>query len=388
MEQASPEGPKRIPADHALPLDYVQRVYATRTRYGREASAAGCVSYPPRHVVQARLPDLLTDAAVGLAEVAEHYTRSTPRLLREAYHVFRSAGSGGQYAFWLYDARAWAAFIVATEWHLRFSGVTDADRIACVGSADPRHTLPRLAAELGFPRCQSFGLQVAVAETLEQLADFAPTVLVGFSSAIFLLARSALECRTSWTPRVVVCNTDSLTEPYRETIAAAWGVEPRQAVSATELGLMLFQCPEGNFHANTTHIHFGNRKGRIHCTNLTNTIQPIVNLECPMPLAFEPGACGCGAEYPRARPLSAGRVVELLRLPRQGGGCVDVHPIGIRSLVDAAGTAREVSWRLNRHELRIHCPGAGEVGALEARIREQLRKTGVDTTITNVRVTG
>lgn len=334
--------------------------------------------YPSPELLQPNLIDFIANQSLDAETLMRHFSNSGQRIYDGQYHILRSAGGRTSYAYWLYDHVMWEAFVDAVRWHLELLGVHERDRIAFIGSSDIRHTLTNVAQDLCYPNSTILGLQYPIYRVCDELVAFDPSVVVGYGSAIGHLATFHHRSLGHIRPRVVVTNTDALFREEAESVRSLWGATPRNQVFSTELGLLLFECPEGGLHANDSHVGLERRNDRVFATNLVNKIQPIINLEIPLGFPSQNKQCQCGIRHPLANLANAGRRHGWLSMPAGPEETVCIHPIVLRSAFDSRRELRGVSWSLAGEVLTIQYAGNISADEICAVTRDALRDAGVD----------
>jgi phenylacetate-CoA ligase len=319
-----------------------------------------------------------TDPAVGLALVDRHLLTRPGAPLLGRYQAFHSAGAGGVGLRMVYDQATWARYGACLLRVLARAGATPAGPTALLGSDDPAHTLPRLAPLFGAAG-RVVGLQGGLDRALAALQEFQPLVLVGYSSALAMVARAQLSGRVSLRPRHVLAGTDALGDEDAAAVRAAWGVDARSYYSTTEAGVLGSECAAGRgLHLNLDTVNLDavalDRAGPL-VTNLANQVQPIVRYRLPDRLAPAGGArCPCGSPAPRLR-LLRGRGRPVMRLAAASGGEREVHPIVFRSALDRLAPGARVGRERGRLVAAVPEPA---VDAARRALETALEHAGVD----------
>jgi len=221
-------------------------------------------------------------------------------------------------------------------------------------------------------------LNVTLAEQVELINEFRPTVLRGYGSQLGSLFRRVaemglkIEC-----PKVVVYGADVMPSAERRLIEDQFGVpvlSTYQAVEALRLG---FQCEERRgFHLfvddlavrvvdDEGHDLAPGQRGHLLISNLTNRATVLLNFRLGdiVRLASEP--CACGRSVPTIESIE-GRSDDLLLLPSGE----EVHALAILEGVRAVPGVIQVQIvqeEPERFELRcVSAPGADRPAAAES----------------------
>ena len=316
-----------------------------------------------------------TDPAVGVALVDRHLRTRPGAPLLGRYQAFHSAGAGGLGLRVVYDQATWARYGACLLRGLARVGAAPEPPTALLGSDDPAHTLPRLAPLFGAVGWV-VGLQAGLDRALAALQEFQPRVLIGYSSALAMVARAQLSGRVRLEPRHVLAGTDALGDEDAAAVRAAWGVDARSYYSTTEAGIIGSECAAGRgLHLNLDAVVL-DRAGPL-VTNLSNQVQPIVRYRLADRLgAADGGRCPCGSPSPRLR-LLCGRGRPVMRLPAAAGGEREVHPIVFRSALDPLVPSARVGWDPPRGRLVAAVPEP-VVDAARRSLETALEHAGVD----------
>ncbi|MDC0749467.1 glycosyltransferase [Polyangium mundeleinium] len=162
-----------------------------------------------------------------------------------------------------------------------------------------------------------------LADTVREIVDYAPRVVVGYTTPLFLLARAALEHGiTIPPPRGVITSAEKLFEPQREVIERAFGAPVFDRYGCREVMLIGAECErhEGlHVHAEGVFVELfsGGRPvpvgtpGEVLLTDLYNRAMPFLRYRNEDVAVAKAGACACGRGLPRLASVE-GRVLDLL----------------------------------------------------------------------------
>ncbi len=117
-------------------------------------------------------------------------------------------------------------------------------RCAAVSATSPLHISARtsLALAVGVNRVLRLDPCRPPVEMAADLQAFQPEVLVGYPSALALLAGEQLAGRLDVRPKTVVTVSEVRTAEMEETIRAAWGVDPFDWYGISEGGVLAGDC--------------------------------------------------------------------------------------------------------------------------------------------------
>lgn len=221
-------------------------------------------------------------------------------------------------------------------------------------------------------------LNVTLAEQVELINEFRPTVLRGYGSQLGSLFRRVaemglkIEC-----PKVVVYGADVMPSAERRLIEDQFGVpvlSTYQAVEALRLG---FQCEERRgFHLfvddlavrvvdDEGHDLAAGQRGHLLISNLTNRATVLLNYRLGDIVRLGTEPCACGRSLPTIESIE-GRSDDLLLLPSGE----EVHALAILEGVRAVPGVIQVQIvqeEPERFELRcVSAPGADRPAAAES----------------------
>jgi phenylacetate-CoA ligase len=204
---------------------------------------------------------------------------------------------------------------------IRRSGATGADlHKALEGTVQPSWH-PELAAlmEMG-PAC-ALDIQQEPRRQLQWLRQVEPDYLLSYPSNLeFLAGLVRQEGQQLPSLRVIQSFAETLDEPVREQIEAAFGVPVKDLYSCGEAGYLASPCPEGH----GLHVHAENvllevlddagqpcrpgETGRVVLTALHNFLTPLVRYEILDEVTPGAASCPCGRGLPLLRSVRGKRL--------------------------------------------------------------------------------
>jgi phenylacetate-CoA ligase len=169
-------------------------------------------------------------------------------------------------------------------------------------------------------------------EYVKRIVAYRPRVIIGYTSAVALLARHAAR---SYGPRdfrdlrLVVLTADEVQPQEWAAARAAFGCAVASEYGSREVGLIAHDCPHGRMHVISPHIHLEitqedagvppGQLGNITCTNLNTRAQPLIRYSIGDLGALCEEACPCGLPFPVMK-VTAARLSGFVALP-QGKLC-------------------------------------------------------------------
>jgi phenylacetate-CoA ligase len=189
-----------------------------------------------------------------------------------------------------------------------------------------------------------FSVQQPLETLVQALNAFDPALLVGYPSALELLAGEQDAGRLHIRPLLVESSGESLGDPAH--LAAALDAEVHNVYAASEFSPIALDCPRGWLHVNSDWVILepveadyrptpaGQPSHTVLLTNLANRVQPLIRYDLGDSVTAKPGPCECGNPLPAVRV--AGRHDDVLHLENASGGTVSVLPLAITAPVDDA----------------------------------------------------
>lgn len=338
------------------------------------------IGFIEREVLTSRFSESITDHQINQDMVLEHFKRAGSRYLLNKYQVFLSAGKKGTLAPFVYDRNMWQIY-VSSLFRRFLPANLDVDRnfrVAFIGTSDPNHTLTRSAQFFSGMTVSTFGLQEGINRCIEDLNIFEPDILIGFSSAIGMVAEAQWLKKLNIMPKAIFIGTDLLSSENRNTIKEVWGIEPLNSYASTEGGLIAFECEFGNLHINEDIVQVEIEQNRILVTNLVNRIQPFIKYLLPDYGSLSYEKCSCGLPYSILHPIG-GRSNQILELPGKNEDKVKVHPIVIRSALDSISGILSSKANYENNTLNIEIEGDIDKIKVINLLNTALSKAGVNT---------
>ncbi len=335
-----------------------------------------------------RFDDWVTDPRLRGADLDAHVESLADRDVRfmDAFRVMPSGGTSGRRALHAFDRDEWTECLAAfMRWSdlLGLAPKLPRRRVASVMSPGARHMTARfnLSIDVGVHRTLRLDAGRPVAQLRAELEAFRPDALLGYASAIGLLACEQLDGRLAIEPRVVATTSEVRTDETRERIRAAWGVEPFDVFGSTE-ALYGGDCEQhAGIHAFEDQCLVEVVEGRLVITSFIRHTQPLIRYELGDFAELDTEPCACGRSLARIGAI-AGRADDVLDLPATGGGTVAVHPIAIRSPLSGVAELRRYKVIQERDRMRVlvELRGGGDAVAdrVAALLREGLAKAGAD----------
>jgi phenylacetate-CoA ligase len=341
-----------------------------------------------KELLMERFADWVTDPRLRLDELERHVEGLgvTDALFAGEYRVMPTGGTSGRRAIHAFDREEWTECLVAfMRWSELFGLRPKLPRlrVATVMTVGARHMTSRFGAsvDIGAHRILRLDAGSPVAELARALQAFRPDAMLGYASAIGLLACEALDGRLTIAPRIVATTSEVRPAETAERIRAAWGVDPFDAFGSTET-LYAGDCE----HHTGMHV-FEDQSlievvdGRLVMTSFLRRSQPLIRYELGDLAELDTGPCPCGRSFARLTAVE-GRADDVLRLPAPDGATVAVHPIAIRSPLSGVPELRRYKVVHDREGLHVRLElrsGGADVAERVAKLlRARLEEAGAD----------
>jgi phenylacetate-coenzyme A ligase PaaK-like adenylate-forming protein len=335
-----------------------------------------------------RFDDWVTDERLRGAGLDAHVESLTDKdvLFKDTFRIMPSGGTSGRRALHAFDRGEWTECLAA---FMRWSDLMGLRpkvprlRVASIMSPGARHMTARfnLSIDVGAHRTLRLDAGRSVAEQRAELEAFRPDALIGYASAIGLLACDQLDGHLAIRPRIVATTSEVRTDETLERIRAAWNVEPFDVFGSTET-LYGGDCEQhAGIHAFDDQCLVEVVGGRLVVTSFIRRTQPLIRYELGDLAELNTEPCACGRSLARIGAI-AGRADDVLDLPATGGGTVAVHPIAIRSPLSAVPELRRYKVINERDGMRVlvELREGGDAVAQRVAVvlRDGLAKAGAD----------
>lgn len=368
-------------------------------RFPRETLTAGDVASLPtmtKDDLMANWNEIVTDPRLTLDLADQHLLAITSdAYLFDTYHVIASGGSSGRRGVFVWDWDGWAsAFASGVRWSVRHAmrdpvAGSRQPVIAVVGAAAPTHmssAMPQTFAT-PFPPTHRFPVTTPMNQIVAGLSAIQPTQLRGYASALYELARAALDGELRIQPTTVAPDGEPLLPEMRAAMERAWGA-PVGGTYGTSEGcvtaaacfaaegmhlsedLLIVEPVDGEGRA----VEAGRTASKIFLTNLCNTALPLIRYEITDEVRVLPVPCPCGSAFKRVDDIQ-GRLDNVFTY--EGGGVV--HPHVFRSPLSRVAAIVEYQVRQTTRgaSIAIRATSDVDVRSLTATIAEHLARAGV-----------
>ncbi|MGY2743140.1 phenylacetate--CoA ligase family protein [Arthrobacter sp. UYCu723] len=244
-----------------------------------------------------------------------------------------------------------------------------------------------------------FSVQQPLARLVAGLNDFDPAILVGYPSALELLAEEHAAGRLHVRPAVVGHSGEATGEDTRAHLAAALGGAVHNVYAASEFTPIALDCARGWLHVNSDWVILepvdagyrptppGEPSHTVLLTNLANRVQPLIRYDLGDSVLARADPCECGSPLPAIRV--SGRRDDVLRLDSAEGRPVSILPLAITAAVeDTPGVRRSQLLQSGPAAIRLRLdtePGV-DAGAVWRTVEAALASYLAGQGLSNVRI--
>jgi phenylacetate-CoA ligase len=265
--------------------------YYARIMQERGIQVDACVptDFPllTKSLLMANFDSISTVRAITKGAIAEFLTRSKDpgeRFLGK-YRVIHTSGSSGEVGYFVYSPRDWAGNSAQRpqqsrrpprrnkgKFRIGFYGAADGHYAGVTGMTSLKQGIARLFLEVGLYEVNS-----PLPVVIESLNAFQPDLLVGYTTALKILAERQRQGVLKLSPIGIVASGEATTEADRAVLEQAFGCPVTNAYACSEHLTMGASRPGGSeivLHDNDLIFEFQND----HCaiTNLFNYTLPLI----------------------------------------------------------------------------------------------------------------
>jgi phenylacetate-coenzyme A ligase PaaK-like adenylate-forming protein len=345
--------------------------------------------------LMAHWDEIVTDPRLRLDLVEKHLAGLTgDAYLLGEFHAVASGGSSGQRGVFVYGWDAWATAHAGFLRPLVRETMTAPDmagapgRAAVIAAQHPAHMSAALAETFAGSAAEvrSFPVTLPVAEIVAGLNQWQPAMLLGYPTALALLAAEARAGRLRIVPRRVIASSEPLLPETRQALEQAFGAPVANMYGTSEAGPMAVGCWRG------TGMHLcddlvivepadqdgrpvppGTASARVYVTAPANPVLPLIRFELTDQVTVTGTACPCGSAHTLIADVQ-GRLEDAFRYP--GGATIHPHVFGSALRRDAGIVTYQVRQTPAGAEvLAVGAPG--DPAGLESALVSELRRHGL-----------
>jgi phenylacetate-CoA ligase len=241
-------------------------------------------------------------------------------------------------------------------------------------------------------RIHTFSVVEPLPQIVQSLNEQTPTILLGYPTAVDLLAEKQIAETLKISPILVISAAERLPPGARGQISNAFGSLVREVYAAAEFMGIAYSCDHGWLHVNSDWLILepvneayepvppGEPSHTVLLTNLANKIQPIIRYDLGDSITVNPSHCCCGNAMPAIRV--EGRCDDVLYLRATDGTLIPVLPMALETVVELIpGVKQYQILQTGPAKLSLRIEGSSHLGEVVAkRIDEYLGMVGLTST--------
>lgn len=314
-----------------------------------------------KQALMARFDAAVTDETLRLAELQRHLALRSEGTFQGRYWVASTSGSSGHKAVIPTGRSEWATVIAsyarASDWSGGQVHPWTRTRMAVVSSTAAWHQSSQVARSVHTPFNNSvrYNADAPLAQLVDALNRQQPDILVGYSSALQMLAVEQLEGRLRIRPRSIDASSEVFGPEARKLVTRAFGVQPFEVYAATETGGIAAECARhGGLHLFEDlvilesvddayrPVPVGEPGARALVTVLHAKTLPLIRYELTDRVRLSSRTCSCGLPFALLESIE-GRSDDVVRLPGTAGRSIQVPPVLFERVLEETGP---VGWQV------------------------------------------
>ena len=301
---------------------YYQRLYAQVSTGVENLAQLPVVTKPE---LMAHFDDWVADQEVTRRRVevflADKEQIGHPFLNR--YLLYTSSGSTGEQAIFLQDKNALIRYrtlnILSMGWDTLREVMRAGGRWVMIAATTQEHLgstsafklLERIPVlKLLFKQVRILSMTVPMAELVNELNEYQPHALIGYSALVSNLAGEQLAGRLHIRPLLIGTGSEWIPREEHERIRTTFQCAVHDVYAAAECPSIAFSCEYGFMHSYSERVILeavdkkyqpvepGQQSYTVLLTNLINRVQPIIRYDLSDSITLRSGPCPCGNPFP------------------------------------------------------------------------------------------
>jgi phenylacetate-coenzyme A ligase PaaK-like adenylate-forming protein len=345
--------------------------------------------------LMANWDEIVTDPRLSLAAVDRHVADLTSdAYLLDEFHAVASGGSTGRRGVFVYGWNAWAAanagFLRPMMWDRGVSPEVAAapTTVAMVAAQNPAHMTSALGHTFANQAIQlrRFPVTLPVAEIVAGLNAYQPTLLIGYPTALAVLADEARRGALRISPLRLASTSEPLRPETRRSLEHEFGAPVANMYGTSEAGPVAVGCWRGpGMHlcddmvivepvdSEGRPVEPGVLSEKVYLTPLTNSVLPLLRIELSDRIMVTGAGCPCGSAHTMIADVQ-GRIEDIFTY--QGG--VTVHPHAYASVLrrDPGVTTYQVRQTAAGADISV-VGNPADPAWIERALADQLSRLGI-----------
>ncbi|MBP3939909.1 MAG: phenylacetate--CoA ligase family protein [Christensenellaceae bacterium] len=186
-----------------------------------------------------------------------------------------------------------------------------------------------------------------IEDTVKELNEFKPRVIIGYTSAIYMLIPEIKSGRLRINPKFALTSGEFLSERMRREISEAFHCKVHSIYGCTEGGTLGFECQYNHKHLNEDWTYIepvdennnpvkpGEHSAKLLLTNLSNSTFPIIRYEVTDRIIYHDEGCACGKKSPWIE--IEGRTSDILYFENDQNEKVGIPLMTLYDIIDLRG---------------------------------------------------
>ncbi|MBU7015906.1 MAG: phenylacetate--CoA ligase family protein [Theionarchaea archaeon] len=261
--------------------------------------------------------------------VAEGYSEEN---CRAAY----TAGSTGIPAKILYDPYTMDYFTAESMVEFLDTGYYPWEKVAYTKRTTWKS---HILQKVGLLRAYHINTTLPEEEQALMLREINPSLIASYPSLLYAITRIVAKEKYTINPRAVILGGEMLTPHVRTSIEEIFRTRVIETYATIEFSTIARECPQGNWHINSTQCVVEFEKGKLLVTGLINKALPLIRYEIGDSGRPKEGLCPCGRGHPMMHILE-GRSGDIFILP-DGREVPPIRVWGVRLLLDTTLAAKK-----------------------------------------------
>ncbi|MDC0535435.1 hypothetical protein OAO18_06440 [Francisellaceae bacterium] len=281
------------------------------------------IPYLTKQMVLENWDNIVCDRSVTKAQAESHLEdirrgKVNNPIFKDKYFIFATGGSSGQRGIFLWDDEFIAAnlsFVFRGNTYYEKNWILDEKRCALLSAPGMLHASTYLFGLQPDEKMKVFHVPVdqTIDDMVKQVNEIQPTHMIGFSSAVNILAQEAKKGKLICQPLRINTNSEPLDEETRNIVREVWGIEINNGWGSVKTGLIAheddtfnglnmaedyytFATVDDDFKATSN----PNEISKVLVTNTLNYTFPLINYVLDDVLEIQPSSKECAYQKIKA----------------------------------------------------------------------------------------
>ncbi|EFP61543.1 phenylacetate--CoA ligase family protein [Erysipelotrichaceae bacterium AF15-26LB] len=283
--------------------------------------------------------ELVTTDDVSQSELRQFDEQEkTQEIFKGKYHVVHSSGSTGKPGYFIYDEAAWNRMLLGilrgALWDMSMPDILrllwNTPRIVYIAATDGRYG-GAMAVSSGIEGVHALQLSLDIKQPLQQWVDqiqkFDPNIIIGYSSAIKILAELAQAGKVELHVKRVISCGEPMHANLRAYLEKVLHCDVVNFYGASEsLAIGVESCAEEGMYLFDDMNYIEIAQGKMYITSLYNFTQPLIRYELSDHLVRDERK----GRYPFSRIKNlTGRNEDLMWFADEQGNREFLHPLAV-----------------------------------------------------------